>query len=57
MPFKDRTNIKYGKGDVAQLRVFRNQITAINIGYGSIHDYDDDNYSRDDRGRGMRPRY
>ena len=40
------TNIKYGKGDVAQLRVFRNQITAINIGYGSIHDYDDDNFNK-----------
>lgn len=40
------TNIKYGKGDVAQLRVFRNQITAINIGYGSIHDYDEDNFNK-----------
>lgn len=47
-------NNKYGKGDVAQLRVFRNQITAINIGYGTVHDYDEDNF--DSNGELINPR-
>ena len=41
------TNMRYKKSGVCQLRVFRNCITGIELGYPSEHDYDIDNIDPD----------